>query len=168
MTPDMAGTTAMMGNRDRLKHTLENELSRTLAEVLFPSLLELNQSFHRFLDSVNDLRQLMMKSEKSHLHPSSDTHAVSQFLYIYQQKINIGLPWLNKEERARWNPVRIHTLLLSIQLTGKIDPVLNQHLWNAQSTKRSPFPSPPYLLRSEYSPSKTQDHNKEEGGEMHV
>ena len=56
MTPDMAGTTAMMGSRDRLKHTLENELSRTLAEVLFPSLLELNQSFHRFLDSVNDLR----------------------------------------------------------------------------------------------------------------
>ncbi|MCT1399280.1 hypothetical protein M4D81_09645 [Paenibacillus sp. p3-SID867] len=158
----------MMGNRDRLKHTLENELSRTLAEVLFPSLFELNQSFHRFLDSVNDLRQLMMKSEKSRLHPSSDTLAVSQFLYIYQQKINIGLPWLNKAERARWNPVRIHTLLLSIQLTGKIDPVLNQHLWNAQSTKRSPFPSPPYLLRSVYSPSKTQDHNKEEGGEMFV
>lgn len=151
-----------------MKQTLENELSHTLATVLFPSLFELHQSFQRLLNSVNDLRQLMMKSESARLHPSSDAHVVSQFLHIYQQKINIGLPWLNKEERARWNPVRIHTLLLSIQWTGKIDPVLNQHLWNAQSTKRSPFPSPPYLLRSVYSPSKTQDHNKEEGGEMHV
>ena len=43
MTPDMAGTTAMMGSRDRLKHTLENELSRTLAEVLF----------HRYWSLIN-------------------------------------------------------------------------------------------------------------------
>ncbi|WP_164817557.1 hypothetical protein [Paenibacillus lautus] len=75
---------------------------------------------------------------------------------------------MNKEDRVRWNPVRIHTLLLSIQMTGKIDPLLSQHLRNAQSTKRSPFPSPPYLLRTVYSPSKIQDNNKDEGGEMNV
>jgi hypothetical protein len=168
MTPGMAGTIAMMGNRGRMKQTLENELSHTLATVLFPSLLELHQSFQRFLNSVNDLRQLIMKSENARLHPSSDAHAVSQFLYLYQQKVNIGLPRLNKEDRVRWNPVRIHTLLLSIQMTGKIDPLLSQHLRNAQSTKRSPFPSPPYLLRTVYSPSKIQDNNKDEGGEMNV
>ncbi|WP_411551848.1 hypothetical protein [Paenibacillus lautus] len=158
----------MMKNNSRLPPELEDELSRTIATVLFPSLMELNHSFHRFLNSVNDLGQLMAKIGYAPLQQNSETHAVSHFLYLYQQKINIGLPWLKEEEeRVRWNPARIHSLLLNIYLTGKIDPLLNQQLWYAEPTKGSLIPPSPFLPGTAYTP-KVRENLREGEDEKHV
>ncbi|ANA78500.1 hypothetical protein C7121_16395 [Paenibacillus glucanolyticus] len=147
-----------------MKHTLENEISRTFAETMIPSLLELNQSFHQYMDSLNDLQFLMLKRGLASSDSATGVQFVSQFLYIYHQKINISLSWLNKKDRVTWIPITIHMVRLTEQLRDKMGhQVLQSRLssrspvFYAEEVKRTTSPSPPLLAKTMYSPDKSKD-----------
>ncbi|MPY17082.1 hypothetical protein [Paenibacillus glucanolyticus] len=117
-----------------MKHTLENEISRTFAETMIPSLLELNQSFQQYMDSLNDLQFLMLKRGLASSDSATGIHFVSQFLYIYHQKINISLSWMNNKDRVTWIPITIHMVRLAEQLRDKMGQLVLQSRLSSRST----------------------------------
>jgi len=90
-------TITMMMRRNNIKqqHLQKHERIRLFTKTVIPSLLELNRSFEQYLKAINDLHTRMMTGGIRH--QASHAHLVSQFLYIYEQKINIGLSRLNAE-----------------------------------------------------------------------
>lgn len=149
-----------------MKHILENEISRAFADTVLPSLMNLNESFQQYMDSMNELQFLMFKRGVERSDSVAGVHFVSQFLYIYHQKINISMSWLNKNDRVTWIPIRIHMLELTKQLRDKTGQLVLQSslpsrssrasIFYAGETKRTSLSPPPLLVKTMYSPDKSR------------